>query len=124
MYNLPQITDQQITDQLALLSGLAANDAITQWIDAELLSLQEENPTLYEFIVDRSQKFAHGAVMVSNVHAIAISFALEYIVLLRILGKGLEVANVGKEFSSMMETFYKKDEKIKGYDELGKDNSE
>ena len=122
MQNLPQITDEQVSAQLELLSELAASDAITQWIDAELLNLQEENPILYEFIVDRSQKFAHGAVMVNSINAIAISFALEYIVLLKILGKSIEDAKGLETFSNMMEGLFK-GEKIKGYDKLDEDNS-
>ena len=123
MLNLPQITDEQVTEQLALLSKMAESGEITQWIDAELLNLQEENPILYEFVVDRSQKFAHGAVMVNNVHAIAISFALEYIVLLKILGNSIEDAKGLEQFSKMMEGLFK-GEGIKGYDKLDEDNSE
>lgn len=123
MFNLPPITDKQVSDQLELLSNLAESGEITQWIDAELLNLQEENPILYKFVMDRSQRFAHGAVAVGNISAIAISFALEYIVLLRILGTGIETAKGLAQFSSMMETLFKNG-KIEGYDELGKDNNE
>ncbi len=122
MLNLPHVTDEQITEQLALLSQMAENGEITQWIDSELLTLQETNPILYEFVVDRSQKFAHGAVMVNSVHAIAISFALEYMVLLRIMGRSMEDAKGLETFSSMMDGLFK-GKGIEGYDKLDEDNS-
>ena len=122
MFSLPKITDTQITDQLIVLAEIVETGEVTQWIDAELVALQEENPILYEFVVDRSQKFAHGAMSVGNAQAIAISFALEYIVLLRILGVSIESAKGLENFSTMMETLFK-GEKIKGYDELDIDNS-
>lgn len=117
MDNIPKITEEQVREQFKLINDLVMGGTLTRWLDTELEALHNANPVLYNFILERSQKFAMGAIMAHEPHNIAISFALEYVIMLNILGIGYGKTVGLEKFSDMMSKWFKNGG-IKGLDDF------
>ena len=117
MDNIPTVTEDMVTEQFMLLSQVVSNGTLTSWLNEELEGLRTSNPVLYKFIIERSQKFAMGAMMSREPQGVAISFALEYLILLRVLGLGFGKLIGAEKFSNMMNKWLGNDN-LKGLDDF------
>src|SRR3972149_5310802 len=117
MDNIPKVTEEQVKEQFKLINDLVVGGTLTRWLDAELENLHKDNPILYNFVLERSQKFAMGAMMAHEPHSIAISFALEYVIMLKILGVSFGSILGMEKFNDMMSKWLKGDN-INGLDDF------
>jgi hypothetical protein len=114
MENLPKVAEKHVKDQFALLNKTIVAGEVQKWLDSELTSLHDKNPVLYHFVVERANKFAVGATMVGDPQAVAISMALEYVLLLNILNKSI-VDTVGlSKFADMMTKWFPDNDDLQG----------
>lgn len=120
MEELPKIKDSHITRQEEELRDMMAQGTIMPWLSEQLKSLAEENPLLYKHIMEHTQKFAMGVIMVQDPQAIAISMALEQLVLLTLLVNAYKDNKDLKRFTDFMNTVFPSG--IKGLEDLGKDS--
>ena len=120
---IPKITEEQVKEQFKLINDLVVGGTLTRWLDEELEKLHNENPVLYGFIVERSHKFAMGAIMTHEPQSIAISFALEYMILLKIVGISFGKTLGLETFANNMSKWLGKNGKIEGLDEFGNDKN-
>ncbi len=117
MDNIPKVTDEQIKAQFIILNEVVSNGTLTTWLNDELEGIRLSNPVLYKFIIERSQKFAMGALLSREPQGIAISYALETIILLRVLGVGFGNSLSIEKFGGMMKDWLKGDS-LKGLDDF------
>ncbi len=120
MDNLPKIAEKHVKEQFKVLNQAIVAGEVQKWLDSELTSLHEKNPVLYHFITERANKFAVGATMVGDPQAVAISMALEYIILLNILSTSLaDMMGLGK-FTDMMTKWFPGNDELNGLSGIGK----
>jgi len=117
MENLPVITDKHIREQFKALNQSITQGQVQQWLDEQLTALQTTNPTLYKFLTDRANKFAMGALAVSDPQSIAVSIALEYMLILGVINLGIGSSVTDSEFSDTMSKWFGTDG-LKGLDKL------
>ncbi len=119
MEHLPKVGEKHIKEQFASLHKSIVAGEVQRWLDGELTKLHDSNPILYHFLIERANKFAVGATMVGDPQAVAVSMALEYIILLNILNASLgDVIGLGK-FTDMMTKWFNPDD-LSGLNGLGK----
>jgi len=82
---IPKVSEKQIKEQGEQLKAMITKGAVTEWLDSQLKALAATNPVLYQYLMEHSQKFAMGAVMV-DAQSIAMSQALEQVMLLTLIG--------------------------------------
>lgn len=116
---IPKVSDTQVSSQNKDMRLRITQGTITQWLDEQLRSLAESNPILYKYIMEHSQKFAMGAVMVQDPQSIAMSLALEQILLLNLLGASYKTNKDLKGFSELMNGWWGEND-IKGLDDFDK----
>lgn len=119
MEELPKITNVQILRHNEDIKAMADDGSLVQWLDEQLKALSKENPLLYKYLMEHTQKFAMGAIMVQDPHAIAVSLALEHLVLLSLIGDSYKETKEIKNFSDLMTTWFS--DGIKGLDEFEKE---
>jgi hypothetical protein len=118
MDNLPKVAENHIKEQFKALNKHIVAGEVQKWLDTELQSLHDSNPVLYHFVTERANKFAMGALMSGDPQAVAISMALEYLILLKILNTSIgDMLGLGK-FTDMMTNWFGNDE-LKGLNGLG-----
>jgi len=110
MENLPKIAEKHIKEQFKQLNKTIVAGEIQHWLDGELQGLHDKNPILYHFIVERANKFAVGATMVGDPHSIAVSLALEYVLLLNILNASISDVFGLTKFTDMMTKWFSNDD--------------
>lgn len=121
MEEVPKITSDNILRHEEEVRYHMENGTITTWLEEQLSNLNNVNPILYQYIMEHSQKFAMGAVtMLRDPQSIAISMALEQVILINMIGKShmenKEIAN----FSSLMNTWFG-GKSIEGLNDFGVD---
>lgn len=120
MDNIPKIAETHVKEQFKKLNQAIVAGEVQMWLDKELTGLHEKNPVLYHFITERANKFAVGATMVNDPQAVAISMALEYIILLKILNTSIGAMLGLEKFSDMMKGWFPGSDDLKGIDGIGK----
>lgn len=100
---IPSIEDKLLGEQTEELKEKINAGKITDWLNEELMWLSSHNPVLYKYLTDHAQKFAMGAVMVGDPHSIAMSQALEQIMLLKLIDLTLVGNEELKKFTAAME---------------------
>jgi hypothetical protein len=122
MNNIPKTDKSIIREILADMQEVAKSgqQEMNIWLDNNLNKLKEENPVLYNYIVDRAERFAAGASTIGggDIRAIALSYTIEQLMLLSIIDKSLLSAKDLKAFDGMMDCWLGKDKKLDGYDTL------
>jgi len=116
--HLPKIDEEQITKQLNILTEQVTKGAIKNWLNDELQNLHDKNPILFQYIVERANKFAVGAVMVGDPNSVSVSMALEYMLLLNIINAGIDSTVVLSKFTDMMGNLLKGGD-LEGLEGLG-----
>jgi len=115
---IPKISDSQVIQQNKDMRQRISSGTITQWLDEQLRSLANSNPILYKYIMEHSQKFAMGAMMVQDPQSIAMSLALEQTLLLTLIGAAYKGNKNLQDFTNLMKDWFGNGE-IKGLDDLG-----
>ena len=121
--HLPKIIEEQVVEQFNILQQHIIKGQVKHWLNNELKSLQEKNPILFRYIVERANKFAVGALMVGDPNSVSVSMALEYILLLNILNAGIGKTMGLTQFTSMMKDWFK-GEDLKGLNDVGKEKDD
>jgi len=103
---IPFIKDELLGDQARELKDKLDSGVITEWLNEELRWLSTNNPALYKFITEHAQKFAMGVVMVGDPHSIALSQALEQVLLLGLVNATLRGKEELQKFEQMMSKFF------------------
>ena len=119
MEHLPKIAEEVIKEQFKVLNQHIIQGQVQDWLSGELQTLHETNPVLFHYIVERANKFAVGAMMVGDPNSVSMSMALEYVLLLNILGAGIGKTIGLKQFSDMMKDWFKGDD-LKGLNDMDK----
>lgn len=122
MEEIPKITHNQIAQHEEEIRRKIAQGAIAQWLDEQLKNLASENPILYQYVMEHTQKFAIGASMVQEPQAIAVSLALEQLLLLTLIGDSYKSNKEFKHFTDLMSKAFG-NSGVKGLDAL-KDREE
>ncbi len=117
---LPKISEEQVKEQFDILNQYIIQGDIQHWLNKELQNLYEKNPILFRYVSERAQKFAIGAVMVGDPNSISLSMALEYILILNILGMGIDNGVGLKQFTDSMRNWFNDDD-LKGLDSIGEE---
>lgn len=117
---LPKISEEQVKEQFDILNQYIIQGDIQHWLNKELQNLYEKNPILFRYVSERAQKFAIGAVMVGDPNSISLSMALEYILILNILGMGIDNSVGLKQFTDSMRNWFNDDD-LKGLDSIGEE---
>ena len=115
--HIPKIAREVVEEQLNILEQKAKDGQIQLWLDEMLTNLQNDNPVLYRYITERSKKLAVGALMINDPDSLAVTFALEYLLLLTVLGQGYAKQLKLQNFIEMMNSWFNRDE-LDGLDEL------
>lgn len=118
--HIPKILEGQVKGQFDIVRQQINAGQLQEWLNKELENLHEKNPVLFHYIVERTKKFAMGAMMVGDPNSVSISLALEYVILLNILNTGIGSTAGLKQFGDMMKGWLKGDE-LDGYNEVGKE---
>jgi len=114
---IPKIAKEVVEEQLSLLEQKAKSGQIQYWLDEMLTNLHSNNPVLYHYITERSKKIAVGAMMIGDPNSLAVTLALEYLVLLNVLGQGYDKSISLQNFRNMMNSWFNKNE-LNGLDKL------
>lgn len=103
---IPKIAREVVEEQLGLLEQKAKSGQIQRWLDEMLTNLHNNNPILYHYITERSRKLAVGAMMIGDPNSLAVTLALEYLVLLNVLGQGYDKSINLQNFKNMMTNWF------------------
>jgi len=106
MEEIPKITDIQLAKHNEEVNQMVKDGVLVDWLNDQLKSLAQDNPLLYKHIMEHTQKFSMGAVMVQDPHAIAISLALEQLILLMLVGNCYKENKDLKSFSDLMSNWF------------------
>ena len=115
--NIPKIGNDNIRDTFLAFREVIAAGNVQSWIEEELQALSDENPVLHEFITDRANRFALGAAMVNDPRSVALSMAIEYMLLLKVLSSGIGTVKGLEKFSDEMQKWFPNG--LEGLDGLG-----
>lgn len=116
MEEIPKITHNQVAQHEEEVRRRIAQGNVAQWLDEQLKKLASENPILYKYVMEHTQKFAIGASMVQEPQAIAVSLALEQLLLLTLVGDSYKSSKELKGFIDLMSNWLPNG--IKGIDKL------
>jgi len=119
MEEIPKITISQILKHEEELKQRIADGTVVPWLHEKLEVLAKENPFLYKYMMEHTQKFAMGALMIQDPQAIAVSLALEQIVLLALIGNSYKDNADLKNFTDLMKGWFGNG--IKGLEDLKDD---
>ena len=108
MEELPKINEAQIAKLETEMRQRIVQGTMTNWLDEQLKALANTNPILYKYVMEHSQKFAVGSMMVQDVQSIAVSITLEYILLLSIIGMSFTNSKELKNFTDFWGKFFPK----------------
>jgi len=114
---IPKIAGDVVEEQLGILEQKAKSGQIQYWLDEMLTDLHNSNPVLYYYITERSKKLAAGAMIIGDPNSLAVTLALEYLVLLNVLGRGYDKSINLQNFKNMMSSWFNKGE-LDGLDKL------
>lgn len=120
MEELPKISNNHIIKQDDMLKQQISQGTITTWLNDQLKNLADQNPNLYKYVIEHSQKFAFAAMSAQDVQSIAISQTLEQMLLLYLIGTSSKDNKEYHKFSSFWDKFFPNG--INGLNSLGKDN--
>ncbi len=122
MEELPKITNSQIAKTTEEIQAHVDDGTLVQWLDEKLKALSKENPLLYKYLMEHTQRFAMGAVMVKDPQSIAISLTLEHLLLLSLIGDSYKENKEMANFSDLMTNWF--GDGIKGLNEFDKEEEE
>lgn len=116
---LPKVSNKHINNQNNGMRQLITGGGVTTWLDEQLRFMAKNNPFLYKYVMEHSQKFAMGAVMVGDPQSIAMSHVLEQMMLLTLLDTSMKDDEELQQFDSMMKGWLGKDN-LEGLNDVGK----
>ena len=120
---IPKITEKHITEQNKDMRQRVSGGDVTRWLDEQLRWLSSNNPILYKYVMEHAQKFAMGVMVAQDPQAVAMSHALEMIMLLVMVGSSLEDAESIDKFGNMMKSWLK-DTELEGLNNLGENGTD
>lgn len=115
---LPPIDSSQIVQQEEMLRQRIEAGTINQWMAEQLDYLAQNNPILYEYVMDHAKKLAFGVAMMDP-RSIAMSVALEHILLLTLVGSSIKGKKELNDFVKIWGKFFPG-----GFPNFGKNNKE
>jgi hypothetical protein len=119
MKDLPKVNLRAIIEQNEQMKKMVQDGSITGWLDSQLRELSQNNGDLYKFVIDHAQKFAMSVGMSQDTNQIALSQALESVMLLKLICGGLEIRQNLVDFEQRMQKLLK-GENLEGLDDFGK----
>jgi len=122
MEEVPKITSNNIAKHEEEVYHHLENGTIASWLSEQLSELANSNPILYQYVMEHSQKFAMGAMMIRDPQSIAISMALEQVILLNMIGASHRENIDVTKFSNLMNTWFG-GKGIDGLEDMGVDKS-
>jgi len=104
MNNLPKVNQKVIFDINSEIKNLIKSGEMMKWVNDTMENLKQNNPTLFQYLRIQSMRFAIGITMAQgDVNAIAMSYLVSNIVLLKIVDKCVGYKELPKEVDKITE---------------------
>lgn len=106
MEEIPKITPNLIVNLDDTIKSLISRGDVTKWLDEQLGYLANNNPVLYRYVLEHTQRLAMGASMAPDPQSVALSMCLEEILLLNLINNGLKGGKDLKKFEDVWGKFF------------------